>query len=181
MSGNHWWWDVPEFVQAQRDSGFRAWVESIKLGMELGEEPFDEIIPGLSVREPFSDDGIALAEKAFLETFPDRRSVDNNWNLMMRFVKYYGQAYVEELECRWVWQPIVEGHWEVSSPAIERPWPTDMLLPLVPVMNATAGQRRGDDWLFTFNNNRKKYRVWVDQGRPGFAKWKAHYAEIGAV
>ena len=182
MSGHHWWWDMPEFVSAQRDPKFRAWVESIELGMELGEEPFDEIIPGLPIRDPFGDEGIIAAETAFLHTFSDERALDADWHLMMRFVKYLGQAFVEKLECRWVWQPNIKP-WGLSSPAIERPWPsTDMLLPLVPVMNATVRPpRRGDDWIFTFRNDRKGYQEWVEQGRPGVAEWKAHDQEIGAT
>jgi len=181
MSGDHWWWDMPEFVEAQRDPGFRAWVESIELGMDLGEEPFEEIIPGLPVRDPFSDEGITAAETAFLHTFGDERALDADWHLMMRFVRYLGQAYVEKLECRWVAQPNIKP-WSLSSPAIERPWPgTDMLFPLVPVMNATVVRRTGRQWLWVFGNNRKDHREWVERGRPGFAEWKAHDQEIGAT
>ena len=155
-------------------------MQSIELGMELGEEPFDEIIPGLPIRDPFSDEGIVAAETAFLHTFADGRALDADWHLMMRFVRYLGQAYVEKLECRWVWQPNIKP-WGLSSPAIEFPWPgTDMLLPLVPVMNAAVERRRGDGWIFVFRNNRKRYQEWVEQGRTGFAEWKAHDQEIGA-
>lgn len=87
---------------------------------------------------------------------------------------------MDKLECRWVWQSIVKGSWEISSPAIECPWPTDMLFPLVPVMNAAVRSRRGDAWIYVLNNNRQRHRVWVEAGRPGFAEWKAHDQEIGA-
>ena len=182
MSGDHWWWDMPEFVAAQRDPGFRAWVQSIELGMDLGEEPFEEIIPGLPIRDPFSDEGIIAAETAFLHTFADRRALDADFPLMMRFVRYLGQAYVEKLECRWVAQPNIKP-WSLSSPAIEFPWPgTNMLLDLIPVMNGTVSPpRRGDDWIYVFRNNRKDHQKWVEQGRPGFAEWKAHDQEIGAT
>ena len=182
MSGDHWWWNVPEFVAAQRDPGFRAWVQAIDLGVELGEETFAEIIPGLSVDDPFGDEGIGLAERAFLDAFPDRRAMDADQTLMFRFIKYLGQAYVEKLECRWVWQPAIKGYWDISTPAIERPWPTtDMLFDLIPIMNATVHFRRGDDWFFVFNNNRPDYLEWVAQGRPGFAEWKAHGDQIEAL
>ena len=167
---------MPEFVSAQSDPKLRAWVGSIELGIELGEDPFDEIIPGLPVRDPFSDDGIAAAETALLHTFRDERALEDNGNLMMRFVKYLGQAYFEKLECRWVWQPNIRP-WGLSSPAIEYPWPNDMLFPLVPVMNATVIRRTGRQWLWVFGNNRKRYEEWVEQGRPGFAEWKAHDLE----
>jgi len=52
--------------------------------MELGEEPFEEIIPDLPVNDPFGDDGITRAESAFLGTFPDRTALDNDRHLMMR-------------------------------------------------------------------------------------------------
>lgn len=41
--------------------------------------------------------------------------------------------------------------------------------------------RRGDDWIYVFRNNRKDHQKWVEQGRPGFAEWKAHDQEIGAT
>ena len=130
--------------------------------------------------DPFSDEGITAAETAFLHTFADRRALDADPHLMMRFVKYLGQAYVEKLECRWVWQPNIKP-WSLSSPAIECPWPNDMLFDLIPVMNATVIRRTGRQWLWVFGNNRKRYQEWVEQGRPGFAEWKAHDQEIGAT
>ncbi|WP_133054174.1 hypothetical protein [Mycobacteroides saopaulense] len=165
MTNNHWWWDVPQFVEAQQDPGFRSWVEAISLGVELGEITFEDIIPGLPT-DIFSDEAISIAEQAFLRRYPDEIALKDDPDKGWAFMKYLGQAYVEKLGCRWVYQPKVKGKWEIESPAIERPWPTDMLLPLLPVLRATVARRSGEEWLFTFRNNRQDFLEWEAKGKP---------------
>lgn len=171
MSKDHWWWNIPEFVQAQQDERFRAWVETLALGLELSTVNFHDIIPDLPPHDIFSDEAILIAEKAFLNRFESRQDMDDNWDVAVKFLKYLGQAYVEKLECRWVWQPIVNKHWETEGPAIEFPWPTNMLLALNPILNSAVRRRSGSDWLFVFRNNREDYNAWKAQGSPKSWDW----------
>lgn len=159
MKDHHWWWDVPEFVQAQEDPRTKAWIEAIALGIELYEIDFKDIIPDLP-DEMFSDEAIVIAERAFLARYPDRVALDQDESGLWNFVKYYGQAFVERLECQWVWQPKVKGFWDFESPAIERPWPVTTLLPLFTIMTSTVYRRTGEEWIFIFRNQREDYLQW---------------------
>lgn len=162
---DHWWWNVPQFVEAQQEPGFRAWVETIALGIDLGEITFDDTIPGLPI-DMFSDEAIGIAERTLLTRYPDQLALKDDPDGAWAFMKYLGQAYVEKLECKWVYQPKVKGCWEVAGPAIDCPWPNDVLLLVLPLVGAAAARRSGEEWLWVFNNNRKHYLEWKAQGSP---------------
>ncbi|OHU38289.1 hypothetical protein BKG80_10920 [Mycobacteroides chelonae] len=170
IENDHWWWNVPEFVQAQQEPGFRAWVETIELGIELGEITFTDIIPDLP-SDMFSDEAITIAERALLRRYPDTLALKDDPDKGWAYMKYLGQAYVEKLECRWVYQPKVKGKWEIEGPAIERPWPDNMLLPVLPLVGGAVGCQSGEEWLWVFNNNRKSYLEWKAQGSPKSWDW----------
>lgn len=161
---HHWWWDVPEFVRAQERDGFKAWVESISLGIDLYEIDFRKIIPGLPENDMFSDNAIVLAEQEFLKRYPSRESLSLDDPAAWDFIKYYGQAFVQKLECRWVWQPCVDPYWRSDGPAIEFPWPNDVLFDLFRIMTATVHRRSGTEWIYLFQNNRDDYVNWKADG-----------------
>jgi len=157
----NWWWDVPEFVRVQEDPQFRAWVQTVEVGVELYVLDFRDVIPDLPEGDIFSDEAIVIAERAFLGCFPDMASVGYSDARIWDFMKYLGQAFVEKLECTWVWQPRVERiGWGYDSPAISRPWPSISLLDMYTMMTATAHRRTGRVWVELFRNNRKSYLEW---------------------
>lgn len=161
MKDHHWWWDIPQFVTAQQDPGFKAWVQTIELGVELGEITFEDIIPDLPI-DMFSDEGIIAAERALLNRYEDLRALKDDPDQGWAFMKYLGQAYVEKLECRWVYQPKVKGYWDEEGPAIECPWPTSTLFPMLPCVTAAVIRREGDGWIYVFRNNRQDYLEWKE-------------------
>ncbi|WP_078344957.1 hypothetical protein [Mycobacteroides chelonae] len=171
MNKDHWWWNIPEFVHAQQDERFRAWVETISLGIDIAQIDFRDIIPNLPPGDMFSDEAILLAEQSFLQHFDSQQDMDDNWDTAVKFLKYLGQAYVAKLECRWVWQPIVPKYWSISGSAIEFPWPSDMLFELNPILNSAVRRRAGNDWLFVFKNNREDYLKWKAEGSPKSWDW----------
>lgn len=166
---DHWWWTVPEFVAAQHDDGFRSWVIAAELGIDLCEETFEDLIPGLPVTDPFGDAGISAAERAFLRRFPDHAALAADSALAFRFMRYLGHAWVEKLQCRWVCRP-----WPSPLPVIDCPWPTDQLLDLTAVLGRSVTDRRGNHWLSGFDHGRAHHRRWAAAGRPGFARWAPH-------
>jgi hypothetical protein len=153
-----WWWDVPEFVAAQEDPGFRAWVDASEGAVDLcifQSELIPELPPNI-----FEDGALSIAEKSFMDRFPDMAALRSEWNTMMDYAQYVGQYFVHNLEARLVWQPKVKGKWETSSPALEFPWPRDMLSPLIPMLNTAVTRRTGSQWDFMYRNNREVYRDW---------------------
>lgn len=157
----NWWRDVPEFVRAQEDPNFRAWVEALEMGLDLCLIDFKNIIPDLPEDDMFSDDAIVIAERAFLDQFPDVKSVDLGDSRVWDFMKYRGQTFVDKLECTWVWQPrLPRVGWSYDSPAISAPWPSMALHDMYTSMTATAHRRTGEEWIYTFRNNREDYVEW---------------------
>lgn len=169
MKNDHWWRGVPQFVTAQESSDFMAWVEAIDLGIDLCVDTPADWFPGIPNADWFSDGSIAYVEKLLSDRYEDQNALDHNWSDRCHFVKYFGQAWVEKLECKWVWQPKVEPYWAIDGPALERPWPSNMLFDVIPMVNAAVTRRTGDEWLFVFRNNREDYLDWKAQG--SFKSW----------
>lgn len=166
MSG--WWWDVPEFVAAQQDEGFKSWVIKTEYGFELYESDFDELVPELD-QDYYREGALLTAEAAFLRMFPDRAAATSKENLhkYFQFVAFIGHMYTFHLECTWVYQPKIEKYgWYEGGPAIECPWDDESLLEVMASPRIAAIRRKGNSWDFTFKNNRKNYLRWVEQGRP---------------
>ena len=161
MSG--WWWNVPDFVAAQEDPSFRAWVEASEMAIDL-EYFSTEIIPELPP-DIFEDGALSIAEQSLMNRYPDKVAMRADWNTAMKYAQYIAQYFVHNLEARIVFQPIVKGKWNLASPAIEFPWPSDMLLPLVPELNAAVSRRTGREWNFVYQNNRRRhYLPWKQEG-----------------
>ncbi|WP_078344639.1 hypothetical protein [Mycobacteroides chelonae] len=171
MKNDHWWWRVPEFVAEQEKPDWKAWVEALQLGMELYAATPEHWFPGIPEDDWFSDEAISFVERTMLERYEDRQALDANRDDKLHFVKYFGEAFVQKLECRWVWQPKVDKYWVIDGPAIEFPWPTDMLFDVIPMINATIRRRTGEEWLFVFRNNREDYNAWKAQGSPKSWDW----------
>jgi hypothetical protein len=161
-----WWWSRPDFVAAQEDENFKAWVTKTELGFELYQ--FDDLVPELN-GDYYRDDALLVAEKYFLRLFPDSAAATakENTHTYFLFVGLIGHWYVHHLECRWVNQ-VKDSEYSITEvgPAIERPWNDRMLLDVVAFPRASAIDRYGTSWDFTFQNNRKRYVEWVEQGRP---------------
>ncbi|MFN6546849.1 hypothetical protein [Mycolicibacterium nivoides] len=157
----NWWWDVPEFVRAQQDPRFQAWVETLTTGLDLCVIDFKNIIPELPEDDMFSDEAIIIAERAFIDAFPDLESVSLGDDRVWDFMKYLGHAFVDKLECTWVWQPRLPSvGWDFDSPAVSMPWPTIALLDMYTMMTSTADRRTGKEWMWVFGNNRRRYLEW---------------------
>lgn len=167
MSG--WWWTRPEFVEAQRDPGFIAWVEATESALEL--EGFDDLVPALRdlPQEMYNEDCLIYAERRFLELFPDAASLDaaEATATRFRFIGFIGHMYVHKLECRWVFQPKAEKYgWNEGGPAIEQPWDSTSLFEVMAAPRVAAHRRQGTYWDRIFKNNQKRYLEWVERGRP---------------
>ena len=157
----NWWWDIPEFVAAQKDPKFRSWVAALVEGLDLYLIDFKNIIPDLPDDDMFSEDAIIAAERAFLGCFPTVESVDLDDSRVWDFMKYLGQVFVDKLECTWVWQPrLARVGWGFDSPAISTPWPSISLLPMYTMMTATAHRKTGEEWVDLFRANREDYVEW---------------------
>ncbi|MGJ0118568.1 hypothetical protein ACQ7HM_05110 [Williamsia sp. MIQD14] len=161
-----WWWSRPNFVAAQKDESFQAWVTMIELGFDLCE--FDDLVPELE-GDYYRDDALLVAEKHFLRLFPDRATVKakENTHTYLLFVGLIGHMYVHHLECKWVNQ-VKDAEYSITEvgPAIEQPWNNRMLLSVIASPRVAAIRHEGNLWDFTFRNNRKNYLEWVEQGRP---------------
>ena len=154
-----WWWDVPEFVAAQEDPGFQAWVRSSEGAVDLGFFR-NELIPELPP-DIFADGALSIAEQSLTNRYPDMAAMKADHHTAMDYAQYIGQYFVHNLECRLVWQPFVKRKWDISSPAIEFPWPNDMLLPLRPELNVAVTRRTGKEWDWVYQNNRRlSYGPW---------------------
>lgn len=156
----HWWWDVPEFVREQQDPEWVAWVAALEDGIDLVVDTPEDWFPGIP-EDWFSDEAIQFVEKTLLDRYEDQMALDSNWDDKWKFIKYLGQAFVDQLECKWVWQPKIEKYgWHIAGPAIECPWPDNVLFDVIPMVNATVKRRTGREWIFVFRNNREDYLEW---------------------
>ncbi len=127
-----WWWDRPEFVAAQQDEGFKSWVQTTELGLEL--EGLYDLVPELHdvPGGQYNADSLLLAEKRFLQLFPDAASLkpDELTNTHFRFIGFIGHLYVHHLECKWVYQPKVEKYaWREGDPRLNARGPTQAFIP----------------------------------------------------
>jgi hypothetical protein len=157
----NWWWDVPEFVECQKDPKFRSWVAALEEGLDLYLIDFKNIIPDLPEDDMFGEDAIIIAERAFLDCFPDSGSVDLGDARVWDFMKYLGQVFVDKLECTWVWQPrLPRVGWGFDSPAISTPWPSISLIDMYTMLTATASRQTPGGWLRLFRANREDYVEW---------------------
>ncbi|MBN7375714.1 hypothetical protein D2E44_13315 [Mycobacteroides abscessus] len=164
VSNPRWWWDIPEFVEAQERPSFKAWVEALELGIELYASTPADWFPGIPEDDWFSDEAIGFVEKVFLERFEDTAALDADFDGQMPFVKYLGQLYVDKLEGKWVSIPKIPDRWPLPGWGVELPWRYDGVYNVMPALRVAARRRKGDQWLFTFNNNRNSYLNWKNNG-----------------
>lgn len=164
MTNIRWWWDIPEFAEAQERPSFRAWVEALEIGLDLFVDTPSDWFPGIPDGDWFSDDAVNFVEQTFLDRFEDPTALKLDFEGQMPFVKYLGQLYVDKLEGKWVSIPEVPNRWPVPGWGIELPWKYDGVYNVMPALRIAARRRKGDQWLFTFNNNRKSYLNWKENG-----------------
>ncbi|MBF9434657.1 hypothetical protein HA133_01740 [Mycobacteroides chelonae] len=159
-----WWWNIPEFVQAQQQPSFLAWVERLQLGIELHASTPADWFPGIPEDDWFSDEAISFVEKTLLERYEDTAALTADFDGQLPFIKYWGQAFVEKLEGKWVSIPEIPDRWPTPGWGIELPWRYDWFFDVIPTVRVAVRRRSGEEWLFTFNNNRKGYQAWKDHG-----------------
>ncbi|MGW4741727.1 hypothetical protein [Nocardia xishanensis] len=153
----------PIVLEYQNDEKFQSWLRMQDAAMDIEFSIFDapEVNGHMYTRE-----GLVIAEQVLLERFPDYRTVftEENQKLGMRFVYFIGETF----------RRAVEGNWFALPPDPPRRGP----LPLVdaefrsPFFNpmrlmSFAFQRRtGKEIVTPYDNAVKKYKKWVDAGRP---------------
>lgn len=163
MVDPRWWWNVPDFVEAQANPEFQAWVEGISLGIELYASTPADWFPGIPEDDWFSDEAISFVEKTLLDRFEDTTAL-TDFDAQLPFIKYHGQLYVEKLEGKWVSIPKLPDRWPMPGWGVELPWRYDGFYDVIPAIRVAVRRRVGNQWLFTFNNNRKSYLNWKNNG-----------------
>ncbi|MBN7379719.1 hypothetical protein [Mycobacteroides abscessus] len=164
MTDPRWWWNIPEFVAAQEDPDFRAWVQSVELGIELHASTPSDWFPGIPEDDWFSDEAITFVESALLERYEDTAALQADFDGQVPFIKYHGLLYVEKLEGKWVSIPEVPDRWPLPGWGVELPWRYNGIYDVMPALRVAVRRRKGDQWLFTFNNNRESYLNWKNNG-----------------
>jgi hypothetical protein len=95
---------VPGGRTVTRDEGFASW---LAMNDYLVEEDFLlNDVDGMP-EDPYSAEGLTVAEAAALERFPDKQSVvaPENRELFDKFIRFIGEAFVKGLGFSWTNKP----------------------------------------------------------------------------
>lgn len=159
-----WWRNVPEFVEGQLQDSFRAWADALDSGIELCIDTPADWFPGIPEGDWFTDEALLFVERSLLDRFADAAAVRADFDAMLPYVKYLGQAYVDQLEATWVSVPVAAGRWDRPGWGVELPWRYDWFLDVRAAVEAAASRRTGDQWVSAFHRHRTDYRAWLSDG-----------------
>lgn len=128
-------------ADAQQDEGFIAWMDMMEyqvemfLTMELDGLPDD----------PFTREGLAVAEAALLSAFPDTDALrqPESFDLWDGYARFLGETLVRRFGGKWVNVPDVEG--DGSTPGVLKPHNPNFI-EVFNTVYATVHRRTGREW-----------------------------------
>ena len=142
---------------ARPNPGFEHWLAMMDHVVEDDFLTFD--LDGMP-DDPYTEEGLRIAEAAALHQFPDRASVTDphNAELADKYIRFVGQAFVRGLGLTWTDEPPFEG--DPPTMSIVVPPIADGLGPIpvsVPSLLLAAIKRRtGEEWAFMFDKNEQR-------------------------
>lgn len=162
--------DLKRQAREQQQPEYLKWLA----GMDAAIEHFlSHDVPEMPA-DPWSAEGLRVAEQAALRAFPSMDAVDapENAELADRFRRYLGEVWVRKFEGRWVNVPAgrQDYYGGTFEPAIAAPDNPNYLF-VVPRLNSAVHDRTGVSWSDIYRYSEVDYSKWVLAGRPDINEW----------
>jgi hypothetical protein len=140
---------VPDGRTVTRDEGFASW---LAMNEYLVEDDFlVNDVDGMPA-DPFSAEGLAVAEAAALQHFADRAAVTapDNRELFDKYIRFIGEAFVRGLGFTWTNKPKAfddgRAYLAVENATL------DAQLEVGKMLTAAMSRRTGEEWAFVYRN-----------------------------
>ncbi|WP_405159851.1 hypothetical protein OG203_25745 [Nocardia sp. NBC_01499] len=157
--------ELQQLERDQQDPRWLAWLGDMDRQIDRF---LNETVPDMP-NNPWSAEGLRLAEKAALELFPTPASVDQpeNRDLADQFHRFVGEVFRRNFEGVWRNVPSFDDAKRSRGfgPVIQRPFAV-FYLGVIQTLTTAIDRRAGNIWSQSFGYSEEDYQAWVESGRP---------------
>lgn len=140
-----------------RDEGFAAW---LAMNDHLVEDDFLVFDVDAMPADPYSEEGLKVAEAEALRRFSDKYDVvaPANREIFDKFVRFVGETFVHGLGGEWTNKPLVDDG--KAFVGIRFPW-VESLVNVPTLVTAAMTRRTGDEWAFVYRRQQLRRDAWA--------------------